>query len=333
MQPFATVEDTIDDEIKYVSRVSRLVDKNYYYNKSNPGICWAMTDEMFDEIGGFNNLCILGDGDTCFLEENIDHKILPPEKMSSAWKCFVSLKNKRKIENKKQMISLNKINLLHINHGSYKNRKYMERNFVLYYIQERLKKNYIEFLDRGEINKWKVLDNELILLIKEKLNIPEDEEKAFKYFDKILYDNMTKKCEGGFKIFNLPNESSVKYFSKYYGTNLLQKAKNQSSIVTLNNSNFILFEGENKSEYSEVNIFINNWTRKDLTNFNCLFVNFIGNEKSRVFFKFINEENETVEKILYNGQNDISDIREESTCLRIRFKDKLYINKLFLLRG
>lgn len=322
-QPFRVAEDTKDSNIRYVSAAAR-IRNDYSFDKRNPGLCWAMSRESFEDFGGFNNLCIFGDGDTCLLEEIVDHSLIPPEKQVSNMcsRIYVSLHAKRDIKSKKIVDYLD-FNLKHMYHGSIDIRKYYERNYIFFYIKEKLKKSIRDYVDNsGEVVKWKNLENEALWMIREKVNIPALEEDAMKFFSNVIENNISRLHICSRKIIDIPFMSNVSQFRFFNGKNL--KAKSGYLPATkIDGKKYVVIEADNKDEISQVNIFWNNWNKLDITNYKNIFITF--KSDNECFFSVAGKE-----KPLVNGYNDISSVVGNYDYFTIKFKNSISIDKLYL---
>lgn len=106
--------------------------KNKELNFSAPGFAWACRRETFEEMGGLYDKNIVGSGDTFFVDCYLDSWDI--HGYSSKFNDHMKenmMKWKDKLKSKNLVLDYIPMDILHLWHGSLKNRKYMDRHDII----------------------------------------------------------------------------------------------------------------------------------------------------------------------------------------------------------
>ena len=130
LQPFRRVIDPRDSRISnfsyaYFYRSNKPL-YQYVTEPPNPGICWAMTYQLFDEMKGFNPKSIPGSGDVLFVRERLAAVTPEFEYLQYTWFKKIIRTNVRKVD-----FSYLDIDLLHLYHGPKSDRAYVNSRRII----------------------------------------------------------------------------------------------------------------------------------------------------------------------------------------------------------
>ncbi len=226
IQGFYRVTDTEDEEFMGFSlKASKeeIKDKNF----GCPGFCWAMTLKTFDSFEGFNPYGITSCGDALFVHECIKDHGYHLESFKYNWYKSIFREDRNKF-----YIEYVNVDLKHVFHGRYINRKYIESKDLVEKFGQNIK-NLIG-IDINGLLYWKETDCEL------RKNIVENNKKEKK--QKIIMKFSEIKNEEKNKIKDIINDNKITHvydnilgyfdFKEIY-LYILEKVQNESHFVQI----------------------------------------------------------------------------------------------------
>ena len=145
----------------------------------NPGICWGMSKDYFLKIKKFNPYCICGGGDSGMVVEMLNTK----EKKYDTYYCTLRWVNKILRKNiNKAIIDCVDINVIHVNHGMYKNRNYTTIRYAI----EKLNKKVTDYIhiDKKGLLYWinPKCNERKIIKLRPQMNTIKDVDNIFKKY-------------------------------------------------------------------------------------------------------------------------------------------------------
>ena len=128
VQGFESVIDTKDPQYQFLSLIAWRT-KPDRLSHTNPGICWALTRDKFEQFGRFNPYFVEYSGDSGFCAEILNTQATAYENYIQTFPCFAEL---LRPTTTKGIPTYVEDELVHLHHGYFRDRSYNARKYIVH---------------------------------------------------------------------------------------------------------------------------------------------------------------------------------------------------------